>query len=176
MNPWLTAEGRTILESTLDAEIAEQLDQQVRRAVDTALGIPPMSIEEAARHHQHAADKILEALGECHSRDLAAAEVELLDELHEHLPNIDEALLLVAADETIETDRRTHRVARAALADALPAAIAEAPMARKREVTRLLEAEHARLDRRRAARLPRAVGVLKQRLAVDPEELAHASG
>jgi hypothetical protein len=161
---------RALLEAARP-EIDTQIGAAVRDAVDDALGIPRISPDDAAERRREAVDGILESVGEFHARDLTTGEQDLFARLQEHLPSIDDGTLLAVATDAMDADRRSHRLARTRLAEALPDAVALPPEAREREVGCLLDAERERLKRRHAGRLPRAVDLLKAQVRLSDEAL-----
>jgi hypothetical protein len=151
--------------------IADQVDVQIRDALASALGLPSMSLEEAARRRGEAVDGILGALGEFDVRERESGERGLFEALRADLPGADEALLLMVADDVSRYEGLVSEVARVRVAENLRAAVAAPVGRREGQVERVLAAERGRIEQRRASRLPRAIVAVTRHVRLSDEAL-----
>jgi hypothetical protein len=155
-NPWLTGEGRAVLEAAVSDAVGVAVEAGVNAALDGMLG--PASPTAPVVSPTDAAAAVLEELAVAHEHDLAAGEADVLERLSGRLSPevVADPRAIEAVEWVLHADRGAHAVARNVLAGDLVDAFAGPVSERPRRVRALLDGERARMKARAGTRVARA--------------------
>jgi hypothetical protein len=174
-NPWLTDEGRAVLEAAVSDAVVRAVEAGMNAALDGLVAPAPASEPTVAP--EDAAAAVLDELAVAHEHDLAAGEADVLERLAARLSPevVADPRAIDAVEWVLHADRGAHAAARGVLARDLTEAFAAPGTERPRRVSALLDGERARMKARAGTRVARATRNLLAAVRLPDEALGPLS-